>query len=126
MATRSRSSASAQNAIGRRVTPPEELKSTALQVVGVFANGRRTPGVEEHALYTSIMQHPPGRAMTLVVKAASAGDLHSVDMAVRASIQKIGPVMPIAEVRKGEDHAAPELAQFGSPRKLPCCSDSWR
>ena len=47
--------------------------------------------------------------MTLVVKAASAGDLHSVDMAVRASIQKIDPVMPIAEVRKGEDHAAPEL-----------------
>lgn len=100
---------SAQNAIGRRVTPPEELKSTALQVVGVFANGRRTPGVEEHALFTSFMQHPPGRAMTLVVKAASAGDLHSVDMAVRASIQKIDPVMPIAEVRKGEDHAAPEL-----------------
>ena len=47
--------------------------------------------------------------MTLVVKAASAGDLNSIAEAVRKSIQQIDPVMPIAEVRKGEDHAAPEL-----------------
>jgi MacB-like periplasmic core domain/FtsX-like permease family len=100
---------SARNAIGRRVTPPEELKSSSLQVVGVFDNGRKTPGFEDHALYTSFLQHPPGRAMTLVVKAASAGDLHSIDEAVRKSIQKIDPVMPIAEIRKGEDHASPEL-----------------
>jgi ABC-type antimicrobial peptide transport system permease subunit len=47
--------------------------------------------------------------MTLVVKAASAGELDSIARAVTRSIQKIDPVMPIAEVRKGEDHAAPGL-----------------
>ena len=98
-----------RNAIGRRVNPPEELNSPPLQVVGVFDKGRKTPGPEEHALYTSFPQHSPGRAMTLVVKTASAGDLDSIAEAVRKSIQKIDPVMPIAEVRKGEDHAAPEL-----------------
>ncbi len=98
-----------RNAIGRRVNPPEELNSPPLQVVGVFDNGRKTPGLEEHALYTSFLQHEPGRAMTIVVKAASAGDLHWIAEVVRESIHKIDPVIPIAEVRTGEDHAAPEL-----------------
>jgi predicted permease len=98
-----------RTAIGKRVIPPGELHSPPLRVVGVFDNGRKTRGVEEHALYTSFLQHEPGRAMTLVVKVASAGDLHSIAEAVRKSIEKIDPVMPIAEVRKGEDHAAPEL-----------------
>jgi len=99
-----------RNAIGRRVIPPEELNSPPLQVVGVFDTGRTTPALkEERALYTTFLQRPPGRAMTLVVKTASAGDLQSIAEAVRKSIQKIDPVMPIAEIRKGEDHAAPEL-----------------
>jgi putative ABC transport system permease protein len=91
------------------VIPPEELKSPPLQVVGVFDNIRKTQGVDEHALYRSFLQHEPGRAMTLVVKAASAGELDSISRAVTSSIQKIDPVMPIAEVRKGEDHADPQL-----------------
>ncbi len=98
-----------RNAIGKRVIPPEEFNSPALQVVGVFEHGRKTAGFEERALYTTFLQRPPGRAMTLVVKAASAGDLRWIAEAVRKSIQQIDPVMPIAEVRKGEDHAAPEL-----------------
>jgi predicted permease len=98
-----------RNAIGKRVNPPEELNSPPLQVVGVFDTVRKTSGLEERALYTSFLQRPPGLAMTLVVKAASAGDLHWIAEAVRKSIQKIDPVMPIAEIRKGEDHAAPEL-----------------
>ena len=98
-----------RNAIGKRVIPPEEFNSPPLQVVGVFENGRKTAGFEERALYTTFLQRPRGRAMTLVVKAASAGDLNWIAEAVRKSIQPIDPVMPIAEVRKGEDHAAPEL-----------------
>jgi len=100
---------SARNAIGKQVNAPEELKSPPLQVVGVFDNGRKSPDRAEHALYTSFLQHSPGPAMTLVVKTASAGDLYSVAEAVRRSIQTIDPVMPIADVRTGEDHAAPEL-----------------
>ena len=115
-----------RNAIGKRVIPPEEFGSPPLQVVGVFENGRKTAGFEERALYTTFLQRPPGRAMTLVVKVASAGELNPIAEAVRKSIQKIDPVMPVAEVRKGEDHAAPELGAVGSPRKSPCCSDSWR
>jgi predicted permease len=98
-----------QDALGKRVNAPEELNSRPLEVVGVFDSRRKKPGLDDHVLYTSFLQHQPGRAMTLVVKAASAGDLDSIAEAVRASIQKIDPVMPIAEVRKGEDHAAPEL-----------------
>ena len=33
-----------RNAIGKRVIPPEEFNSPALQVVGVFDNGRKTTG----------------------------------------------------------------------------------
>ena len=98
-----------RSAIGKRVIPPGELNSPPLQVVGVFDSIRKTPGPDEHALFTSFLQHQPGQAMTLVVKAASAGELDSMARAVTSSIQKIDPVMPIAEVRKGEDHAAPEL-----------------
>ena len=98
-----------RNAIGKRVIPPEEFNSPPLQIVGVFDKRRKTPGFEERALYTTFLQRPPGRAMTLVVKVASAGELNSIAEAVRKSIQQIDPVMPIAEVRKGEDHAAPEL-----------------
>jgi predicted permease len=98
-----------RNAIGKRVNPPEELNSPPLQVVGVFDTGREGRGLDRHALYTSFLQHASGRAMTLVVKTASAGDLHSIAEAVRKSIQQVDPFMPIAEIRKGEDHAAPEL-----------------
>ena len=98
-----------RNAIGRRVIPPEEFNSPPLQVVGVFDNGRKKPGFDERALYTTFLQRPPGRAMTLVVKAASARELDSTAEAVRKTIQQIDPVMAIAEIRKGEDHAAREL-----------------
>jgi predicted permease len=98
-----------RNAIGKRVIPPGELNSPPLEVVGVFDNGLNAPGHEEHALFTSFLQHPPAPAMTLVVKTASSGDLDSTAEAVRKSIEKIDPVLPIAEVRKGEDHSAPEL-----------------
>ncbi len=106
-----------RNAIGKRVIPPEEFNSPPLQVVGVFDKRRKTPGFEERALYTTFLQRPPGRAMTLVVKVASAGELNSIAEAIRKSIQKIDPVMPIAEVRKGEDHAAPELGAGPAHRR---------
>ncbi len=98
-----------RDAIGKRVIPPGELNSPPLQVVGVFDNISKAQGLDEHALYTSFLQHEPGRAMTLVVKAASARDLDSLAREVTTSIQKIDHVMPIAEVRKGEDHADPQL-----------------
>jgi predicted permease len=98
-----------RNAIGKRVIPPEEFNSPPLQVVGVFEKGRKTAGFEERSLYTTFPQRPPGRAMTLVVKATAAGDLHWISEAVRKLIQQIDPAMPIAEIRKGEEHAAPEL-----------------
>ena len=98
-----------RNAIGRRVIAPEEFNSPPLQVVGVFDNGHKTPGFDERALYSTFLQRPPGRAMTLVVKVASARELDSIAEAVRKSIQQVDPVMPIAEIRKGEDHAAREL-----------------
>jgi putative ABC transport system permease protein len=100
---------SARNATGKRVSVAADESSPSLQVVGVFGAGRESRGLERHALYRSFLQHQPGRAMTLVVKAASAGELDSIATAVTKSIQKIDPVMPIAEVRKGEDHADPQL-----------------
>jgi putative ABC transport system permease protein len=47
--------------------------------------------------------------MTLVVRAASPSDLRSLDEAVRRTVQKVDPVLPISEVRTGEDHADPQL-----------------
>jgi putative ABC transport system permease protein len=47
--------------------------------------------------------------MTLVVRAASPSDLRSVEEAVRRTLQKVDPVLPISEVRTGEDHADPQL-----------------
>ena len=100
---------SATNAFGRRVSVVSDESTPALQVVGVFDTGRKSRGLEPHALYRSFLQHQPGRAMTLVVKVASAGELESMAEAVRKSILKVDPVMPIADVRKGEDHADPQL-----------------
>ena len=47
--------------------------------------------------------------MTLVVRASSPNDLVSLGEAVRRTLQKVDPVLPIREVRTGEDHADPQL-----------------
>jgi FtsX-like permease family len=64
---------------------------------------------QNSAKHSTFLQRPPGRAMTLIVKVASAGELNAIAEAVRKSIQQVDPIMPIAEIRKGEDHAAREL-----------------
>jgi putative ABC transport system permease protein len=43
--------------------------------------------------------------MTLVVKASLPRDLRGLDAAVRSLLQKVDPVLPMREVRSGEDHA---------------------
>ena len=47
--------------------------------------------------------------MTLVVRASSSSDLASLREAVRGALQKVDPVLPVSEVRIGEDHADPQL-----------------
>ena len=65
---------------------------------------------EAHALYTSFLQRPARTGHDARRQGGLvAGDLDSTAVAVRKSIQKIDPVLPIAEVRKGEDHADPQL-----------------
>ncbi|MGE5837351.1 MAG: hypothetical protein ACM4AI_22955 [Acidobacteriota bacterium] len=49
------------------------------------------------------------KAMTLVVRGSSATDLDSLRAAVRGVVQKVDPVVPISEIRMGEDHADPQL-----------------
>ena len=47
--------------------------------------------------------------MTLLVRASSPNDLVSLGEAVRGTLQTVDPVLPISEVRMGEDHADPQL-----------------
>ena len=49
------------------------------------------------------------KAMTLVVRGSSATDLDSLRAAVRGVVQKVDPVVPISEIRMGEDYADPQL-----------------
>ena len=102
---------SAQAAVGKRVRANEDGPKTRLEVVGVVSDQSRGggPGEDERILYVPSLQREPGKGMTLVVRAASPSDLRSLDEAVRRTLQKVDPVLPISEVRMGEDHADPQL-----------------
>ena len=101
---------SAQNALGKRIRANEDGKLFRLEIVGVVGDKSRAwPGRGARVLYVPSLQREPGKAMTLVVRASSPSDLNSLGDAVRRTLQKVDPVLPIAEVRMGEDHADPQL-----------------
>ena len=102
---------SAQNAVGKRIRANEDGTRTRLEVVGVVDDKSRGagPGDESKVLYVPSLQREPGKTMTLVVRASSPNDLESLGIAVRRTLQKVDPVLPLSEVRMGEDHADPQL-----------------
>jgi predicted permease len=102
---------SAQNALGKRIRANEDGKPFRLEVVGVADDKSRRvdPGDESRVLYVPALQREPGKAMTLVVRATSPADLTSMRQSVAATLQKVDPVLPISEVRIGEEHADPQL-----------------
>jgi predicted permease len=101
---------SAQAAVGKRLRANEDGPKTRLEVVGVARqNPWWAPGQDVSVLYVPSLQREPGKKMTLVVRASSPSDLRRLDEAVRRTLQKVDPVLPISEVRMGEDHADPQL-----------------
>ena len=102
---------SGQGAVGKRVRANEDGPKTRLEVVGVVNDKTRggEAGKDTRILYVPSLQRDPEKAMTLVVRAASPSDLRSLGEAVQRTLQKIDPVLPISEVRTGEDHADPQL-----------------
>jgi putative ABC transport system permease protein len=102
---------SAQNAVGMRIRANEDGTRTRLEVVGVADHKSRGGGSEEHArvLYVPSLQREPGKEMTLVVRASSPSDLVSLKDVVRRVVQQVDPVLPVSELRTGEDHADPQL-----------------
>jgi putative ABC transport system permease protein len=102
---------SAENAVGRRIRANEDGTPTRLEVVGVVNDESRgaAPAEENRVLYVPSLQREPGHAMTLVVRASSPNELHSLRTAVGRTLQNVDPVLPISEVRMGEDHADPQL-----------------
>ena len=102
---------SARKAIGRRIQSKEDgAKALRLDVVGVVRNKSRG-GREDEArvLYVPSTQRAAAGAMTLVVRAASPADLVSLKDAVRRVVQQVDPVLPVSELRTGEDHADRQL-----------------
>jgi predicted permease len=101
---------SPQAAVGKSIRANEDGTHTRLEVVGVVADqGRGGPAEENRVLWVPALQREPNRAMTLVVRALSANDLKSLGGAVREALKKADPVLPVREVRAGEDHADPQL-----------------
>jgi predicted permease len=102
---------SARNAIGRRIQSEEDgAKALRLEVVGVVRNNSRG-GLEDDArvLYVPSTQRPAAHAMTLVVRTSSPVDLVSLKDVVRRVVQQVDPVLPVSELRTGEDHADRQL-----------------
>jgi cell division protein FtsX len=75
--------------------------------VGVANDKSR--GTDVRVLYVPSLQREPGPATTLVVRASSPIDLGPLREAVRRTLRTVDPVLPISEVRTGEDHADPQL-----------------
>jgi predicted permease len=102
---------SAQSAVGRRIRADEDGTPTRLEVVGVVTDRSRRgrPGEDVRVLYVPSLQREPGKAMTLVAKASSSSDLRSLREVVRGTLQKVDPVLPISQIRIGEDHGDPQL-----------------
>jgi putative ABC transport system permease protein len=101
---------SAQGALGKRVRSSEGDSPKPLEIVGVVRD-KRNGGAEQdpRLLFVSLQQQPPEPATTLVVRASSPGNLKALGEAVRRAVQQIDPVVPVTEVRTGEDHANPQL-----------------
>jgi len=101
---------STQGALGKRVRSSEGDSPKPFEIVGVVRD-KRNGGAEQdpRLLFLSAMQQPAEPATTLVVRAASAGNLTALGEAVRRAVQQIDPVVPVTEVRTGEDHADPQL-----------------
>jgi putative ABC transport system permease protein len=102
---------SAQHAIGKRIRANEDGTPTRLEVVGVVNDKSRAggPGEDVRVLYVPSLQREPGKEMTLVVRASSSADLISLRNAVVRTLQQVDPVLPVSEIRTGEDHADPQL-----------------
>jgi hypothetical protein len=102
---------SAQNAIGKRIHADEDGTPTRLEVVGVVNDKSRggRSGEDVRVLYVPALQREPGKAMTLVVRASSPTDLVSLKEAVRRVVQQVDPVLPVSELRTGEEHADRQL-----------------
>jgi predicted permease len=102
---------SARNAVGKRIHANEDGRPMRLQVVGVVNDKRLGRGLGEamRVLYVPSLQREPYKETTLVVRASSPGDLGLLAEAVRRTLQKNDPVLPISEIRTGEDHADPQL-----------------
>ena len=102
---------SAQGALGKRVVVREdESNPVRLDVVGIARDDRRNgSGSETHVVYIPALQRTPARAITLVVRASSANGEEAAGNAVLQQLKRIDPVVPITEVRAGEDHADPQL-----------------
>jgi predicted permease len=102
---------SSESAIGKRIRSNEDGKRFHLEVVGVVDDKSRRvdPGDEIRVLYVPSLQREPGSAITLVVRASSPADLASLRPVVERTVQKADPVLPIREIRIGEDHADPKL-----------------
>jgi predicted lysophospholipase L1 biosynthesis ABC-type transport system permease subunit len=97
---------SAQMAVGKRIQAEEDgTKALRLEVVGVVKDESRGGLDGATVLYVPSTQRPASRAMTLVVRASSPADLVSLKEAVRRAVQQVDPVLPIADLRTGEDHA---------------------
>jgi predicted permease len=102
---------SARSAIGKRIQSEEDgAKALRLDVVGVV-NDTSRGGLDDEVrvLYVPSTQRPAVRAMTLVVRASSAADLVSLKDVVRRVVQQVDPVLPVSELRTGEDHADRQL-----------------
>jgi predicted permease len=101
---------SAQAALGKRVRSSEGDSTRPLEIVGVVRD-KRNGGAEQdpRLLFLSLLQMTPEPATTLVVRASSSGNLTALGEAVRRAVQRIDAVVPITEVRTGEDHADPQL-----------------
>jgi predicted permease len=101
---------SASSAIGQRVRTNEDGSPHRVEVVGVVNDkSRGGPGEENRVLYAPALQRGADKAMTLVVRASSPNDLDALEKAVRDTLLKVDPVLPVSEVRTGEDHADPKL-----------------
>jgi predicted permease len=102
---------SVQGAVGNRVRANEDGTKTRLEIAGVVKDKSRGGGrgEDERVLFVPSLQREPFKEMTLVVRASSPSDLRPLREAVRRTLEKIDPVLPISEVRTGEDHADPQL-----------------
>jgi predicted permease len=102
---------SPRNAIGKRIQSEEDgAKALRLEVVGVV-DEKSHGGLDDDArgLYVPSTQRAAASAMTLVVRASSPADLVSLKDVVRRVVQQVDPVLPVSELRTGEDHADRQL-----------------